>query len=140
MSLDLLVRQLPETSGIPKMVLHEYLLTPRSRPHGELPFHLRAKERRRDLPHTTGRGRSVTRSLIFISDRRSGVTPRIKSRVIDGGRRLVRYRTMTAAFVRWTAAAAVVAIHPSSLWTPVALIRMIHGTRDDLRLGVNKVE
>lgn len=118
-------------------VRHGYLLTPRPRPHGELPFHLRLKERKRERGRDSCIPRSVCRSLIFISDRRSGVTPRIKSRVIDEGRRLVRYGTMTAAFVRWTA---VVAIHPSSPWTLVALIRMIHGTRGDLRLGVNKVK
>lgn len=37
-------------------VRHGYLLTPRPRPHDELPFHLQVKERKRETPayHTVG--------------------------------------------------------------------------------------
>lgn len=114
-----------------------------------VPFNAPAATSRRTFRFTCGRRREREsvhppfprtlrgRSLIFISDRRSGVTPRIKSRVIDGGRRLVRYRTMTAAFVRRRLQST---RRRFSLWTPLALIRMIHDTRGDLRLSVNKVK
>lgn len=94
------------------------------------PASVRAREKRRGKEEESEKERASwntsrdsrsdgpARSLIFISDRRNGVTPRIKSRVIDGGFELVRYGAMTAAFVCWTVAAAVATIRPSSLDVP----------------------